>query len=86
MNAYRNSGDREDWTYIRNRLISSKIVNVNDIDENILCLMDNTYLPFSNISFDDDTILKFVKAFNFIAISKSKLKLFVFSKKMHFCR
>ena len=62
MNAYRNSGDREDWTYIRNRLISSKIVNVNDIDENILCLIDNTYLPFSNISFDDDTILKFVKA------------------------
>ena len=61
MNAYRNNNEKDDWKYVKKRLLSSKIVNINDIDQNILCLKEGSYLPFANISLDDNSIVRFVK-------------------------
>ena len=59
MNAYRNSENRDDWEYVRNRLLLSKVADTNDIN-NIIEIGDNSYIPFSNINFTDESIVKFV--------------------------
>ncbi len=61
MKAYRNSEDCDDWTYVRQRVLCSKISGINDIDNNIVELKDDNYIPFSTIAFDDESIIRFVK-------------------------
>lgn len=61
MNAFRNFDNRNDWEYAKRRVLLSKISNINDIDDNIIEFIDGAYIPFSNIGFDDDSIIKFVK-------------------------
>ena len=60
MNAYRNSESRTDWEYVKKRVLLSKISNVNDVDNNIIELTNQAYIPFTNIEFDDQSIIKFV--------------------------
>lgn len=60
MNAYRNGDDRFDWEYVKKRLVLSKVSGINDVNNNIIELSDGKYIPFSNIGFDDEAIVKFV--------------------------
>jgi len=60
MNVYRNGNNREDWDYAKKRVLLSKIVGSNDIDDNIVTLYDKSYMPYSNINLDDESIVKFV--------------------------
>ena len=60
MNAFRNTKSLDDWEYVKRRVLLSKISNVNDIDNNIIELSDDYYLPYSNIEFNDDAIVKFI--------------------------
>ena len=60
MNVYRNKNSFDDWNYAKHRVLLSKVSSINDIDENIVELNDGSYLPYANISLDDETIIKFV--------------------------
>ena len=61
MNVYRKNDNSDDWDYAKKRVLLSKISGINDVDNNIVELKDNDYLPYSNISFDNASIVKFVK-------------------------
>lgn len=60
MNVFRNSENLDDWDYAKKRLLLSKVANMNDIDDNIIELNDDYYLPYTNIEFNNETIVKFV--------------------------
>ena len=60
MNVYRNSFTFDDWEYAKNRVLLSKVSNINDIDDNIIELNGKDYIPYSSIEFDDESIIKFV--------------------------
>ncbi len=76
MVVYNNLEGKDDWNYAKKRLLLSKISNINDINENIIELGDKEYIPHSNISLDDDSIIKFVKVIDelneWIDITKDK--------------
>ncbi len=59
-NVYRNGKEIDDWDYIKKRVLLSKISNINDINNNIVELSGSKYIPYSNIDFDDSSIIKFV--------------------------
>ncbi|MBQ8206604.1 MAG: hypothetical protein IJZ77_04000, partial [Bacilli bacterium] len=61
MNVYRKNDNSDDWDYAKKRVLLSKIAGINDVDNNIVELNDDNYLPYSNISFDNASIVKFVK-------------------------
>ena len=61
MNVFRNSVTLDDWNYAKKRVLLSKIVNINNLGNNIVELADNQYLPYSSISLNDESIVKFVK-------------------------
>ena len=61
MNVYRDNDFVDDWDYAKKRVILSKIVDVNESDDNMVDLTDNSYLPFSSIGLNDETLVKFVK-------------------------
>ena len=61
MNVYRKNDNSDDWDYAKKRVLLSKIAGINDVDNNIVELKDNDYIPYSNISFDNASIVKFVK-------------------------
>lgn len=60
MNCYRNFNNRNDWEYAKKRVLISKLSSVNDTDNNIVEFNDGKYIPYSNIDFDDESIVKFV--------------------------
>ena len=59
INVYRSTETRDDWDYAKKRILLSKVSGVNDIDNNLVELNNNEYLPFSTIEFDDDSIVRF---------------------------
>ena len=59
MNVYRNGKRIDDWDYAKKRVVLSKVASINDIDENIVELSSGKYMPFSNIDFSDDSIVRF---------------------------
>lgn len=60
VNVYRSTETRDDWDYAKKRILLSKVSSVNDIDNNIVELKNQEYLPFSTIDFNDEAIVKFV--------------------------
>lgn len=60
MNVYRNKESNDDWKYAKHRILLSKVSGINDLDNNIVELDDESYLPYSTIDLDDETIIKFV--------------------------
>lgn len=75
MNIYRDKPTSDDWDYVKKRVLFSKISNLNDINENIIELSDKSYLPYSNISFNDESIVKFVKLIDDIKSFKDVLSM-----------
>ncbi len=59
-NVYRNSDRIDDWDYIKKRLLLSKIVDINDHNQNIVNLSNVDYLPYSSIDMNDERIVKFI--------------------------
>lgn len=62
MNVYRNNNNCDDWDYAKKRVLIAKISGINDINNNIVELSNDKYLPFSSIDFDDESIIRFVDA------------------------
>ena len=60
LNIYRQHPSCDDWDYLKKRLLLSKVSSINFANDNIVSLQEGDYLPFSNIGFDDDSILKIV--------------------------
>ena len=61
LNVYRKHKDIDDWEYAKKRLILSKLSDINNINENVVDLTNDEYLPYSNIGFSDDSIVRIVK-------------------------
>lgn len=61
MRVYSSGETSDDWQYAKKRILLSKVVDQNDIDNNIVALKDDKYMPFSSIGLDDDGIIKFIK-------------------------
>ena len=59
-NVYRNSETSDDWEYAKKRILLSKILNINDVDNCSVELNNQEYLLYSSIGFDDESIVKFV--------------------------
>lgn len=59
MNVYRNNQKCDEWLYGIKRLLVSKIVGKEFVN-NVIELDDGKYLPYGNISLDDNTISKVV--------------------------
>ena len=60
MNVYRNNEVSDDWEYAKMRVLMSKVSGINDVDNNVVEVLNNEYIPYTNISFDDESIIKFV--------------------------
>ena len=60
MNAYRNGTNRDDWEYAKKRVLLSKLSNINDTNNNVIELSNKSYLPYANIEFNDESIVKFI--------------------------
>lgn len=72
MNIFRDRSYQKDFKYIKKRMLLSKIISINQVDNNIITLNDtNTceevnetsskdYMPYTNISLTDDLIIKFI--------------------------
>lgn len=61
MNIYRDRCFIKDWEYAKKTILLSKIVNINQIDDNVINLGNRDYIPYSNISLNDDLIIKFIE-------------------------
>ena len=61
MNVFRDGKNIDDWKYAKKRLILSKVSSFNSLDDNIVQLKDSKYIPFTNIDFDDESIIKFIQ-------------------------
>ena len=59
LNVHRNHERLDDWEYLKKRLLLSKLSSIN-FDDNLVSLVDGDYLPYSTISFGDDSIVKIV--------------------------
>lgn len=62
-NVYRNRENKDDWDYIKKRLLLSKLSGITDEDK-ITVLSGIDYIPYASIGFSDDSIVKFVKLIN----------------------
>ena len=75
LNVYRQHEHQNDWNYIKKRLLLSKVSSVNFTD-NVVSLNEGDYLPYTNIGFDDESIIKLVNIINdidgFLAFLKDK--------------
>lgn len=60
LNIYRDHPYLADWTYLEKRLLLSKVSSIN-FPNNLVALKDKSYLPYSNIGLDDDSILKLIQ-------------------------
>jgi len=60
LKIYRQHNGVDDWDYLKKRLLLSKVASINFQEDNLVSLNDGDYLPYSNIGFDDDSILKIV--------------------------
>lgn len=56
LNIYR----KEDWTYLRLRLLTSKISDINDTDD-VVQFNDFKSIPYSSIGLDDSSIVRFIQ-------------------------
>ena len=61
LNIYRNHDYLDDWIYLKKRLVLSKVSSVNFMSDNLVSLKDGDYLPYTNIGFDDDSIVRLIK-------------------------
>ena len=61
LNVYRDNERFDDWDYIKKRLILSKVTDMNSDNKGLVVLPSGEYLPYTNISFDNDSIARFVK-------------------------
>lgn len=58
LHVYRNdTNNRDDWKYIRNRLLLSKL---SDINEYKSIIVGDEYLPYTTIGLSDDSIIRFI--------------------------
>ena len=60
MNVYRNGKETDDWEYAKRRLVLSKVASLYDVDNNIVELSDGNFMPYSTISLDNESIVKFI--------------------------
>lgn len=60
LNIFRDHDFLDDWNYLRKRLLLSKVSSVN-FEDNLVSLKDSDYLPYSEIGYDDENILKIVQ-------------------------
>lgn len=72
MNIFRDRSYQKDFKYIKKRMLLSKIISINQVDNNIITLNDidtseevnetssKDYMPYTNISLTDDLIIKFI--------------------------
>ena len=79
LKIHRQHGDNykvDDWDYLKKRLVLSKVSSVNFTEDNLVALSEGNYLPYSNIGFDDNSIIKLVDIINdiddFYSYFKSK--------------
>ena len=63
LNIYRNHPFLDDWTYLKKRLLLSKLSSIN-FEDNLVSLKDKDYLPYTNISFDDNSIVNITNVIN----------------------
>jgi len=56
MNIYRGN----DWEYAKKRMLMSKISDINLTFDEAVVELDEKYLPYSKIGFDDESIIKFI--------------------------
>ena len=61
LNVYRNNDKFDDWDYIKKRLVLSKVSDMNSDNGGLVALPSGFYLPYTNISFDNNAIARFVK-------------------------
>ena len=64
LKIYRQHNGVDDWDYLKKRLLLSKVSSINFQKDNLVSLNDGDYLPYSNIGFDDESILKIVSIIN----------------------
>ena len=60
-NVYRQRENHDDWDYIKKRVLLAKVTNINNVDDNVVTLSGDDYIPYTSIALDDETIIKFVK-------------------------
>ncbi len=63
LNIFRDHPFNNDWDYLKKRLLLSKISSINFTDK-IVSLSDKDYLPYSNISFSDGSIINLISIIN----------------------
>jgi len=61
MNVFRNGKRIDDWAYAKKRLVLSKVADINSLGHNIVELTDDTYMPYTRIALEDDSIIKAIK-------------------------
>lgn len=57
MNVFRNNQNCDEWLYGIKRLLVSKLIG-KEFNNNVIKLDDGKYLPYGNITLDDDTVSK----------------------------
>jgi len=76
LNIHRDHPYLDDRVYLKKRLLLSKLSSVNFSDDNLVSLKESDYLPYTNINFDDDLILKLIKIIDdlndFISLLKNE--------------
>lgn len=60
MNVYRRKDSMDDFDYAKKRLLLSKLVSYQNVDDSLVELEQGSYLPYHTIGMDDDAILHFV--------------------------
>ena len=61
LNVYRDRPYMDDWDYAKKRVLLSKLSDINRIGENVVTISSGEFIPYSNISLSDESILKFVR-------------------------
>lgn len=74
INVYRDNASVgiNDFSYAVKRFLLEKLLGPELIDENIVTISDNDYLPYGNISMDDETIEKLVSIIDDISSFRQK--------------
>lgn len=61
MNVFRNRDFMDDWDYFKKRIIISKIVDINQENNDVIMLSGKDYTPFTDISLTNELIIKFTQ-------------------------
>ncbi len=61
MNVFRNGKKTDDWDYAKKRLVLSKVADLNSSEHNIVELNDGSYMPYTRIALDDDSVIKIIE-------------------------